>query len=226
MVSPRSTLTKVGRRAVKVVRNRLRTPREHLVDQWHAESGDITRRLDFPLDRESVVVDGGGYQGQYASDIYATFRCRVHVYEPVRAFADFTRRRFASNPDIVVHDVGLAANTRTERIALEDDASSVLAGAAARTEEIRLAAVTDELSRIGHVTLLKLNIEGLEYEVLESLLDAGRLTHIEHLLVQFHDFVPDAADRRERIRTGLSATHELRWDFPFVWEAWQRRQRP
>lgn len=223
MTPGRMSLRSMGGQALRRLRHRVRTPRERLVADWLAANGDITYRLDFPLTPESTVVDVGGYQGQWASDIYAAYRCRIHVYEPVAEFAQFIRARFDANPDVVAHDYGLAATERTERLTLAGDSSSVLSGGAAEAEQIRLAAVGRELADIGQVALLKLNIEGLEYELLDALIASGAIADVDNVLIQFHDFVPDAADRREAIRRGLAATHDLRWDFPFVWEAWQRK---
>jgi FkbM family methyltransferase len=200
----------------------LRTPRERLVAEWLAANGDITYRLDFPLTPESIVVDVGGYQGQFASDVYAAYRCRIHVYEPVEEYARFTRARFAANPDVVVHDYGLAATARMERLNVTGDSSSVLSQDAGAAEQIQLASAVDELAAIGRVALLKLNIEGLEYELLDALIASGAIAYVDNLLIQFHDFVPDAVKRRESIQRGLATTHTLHWDFPFVWEAWQR----
>jgi len=69
---------------------------------------------------------------------------------------------------------------------------------------------------------MKINIEGGEYELLLALLDSPALIQgIRYFQVQFHDFVPDAQAQREHIRQRLSATHELMWDYPFIWESWR-----
>jgi hypothetical protein len=96
-------------------------------------------------------------------------------------------------------------------------------GTGPNAEQIRLIAVDDELAVLGPVALMKLNIEGLEFELLDALLGGGGIANVDNLLIQFHDFVPDAAARRTSIQQQLMRTHEQLWDFPFVWEAWQRR---
>lgn len=220
----RVLLLNASRGLARAGRRMLWSPRDRLVAQWLATNGDITRRLDFPLDDESVVMDVGGYQGQYASDIFSAYRCQVHVCEPIATFASFISRRFTANPNIIVHEYGLAATTRTERMHLAADATSAIDAGEGDGDLVRMVSIREELDRLGHVSLLKLNIEGLEYEVLESMLDNTSTKVVDHLLIQFHDFAPDAVTRRERIRAGLAATHELQWDYPFVWEAWSRRK--
>jgi hypothetical protein len=46
---------------------------------------------------------------------------------------------------------------------------------------------------------------------------------IENIQVQFHDFVPDAEGRMQRIQEKLAQTHELTYQYLFVWENWRRR---
>src|SRR5689334_20464611 len=76
-------------RAAQVVRSglvRITTPTPEL-REWRRIDGDHTLRLDYDLGPESTVLDVGGYEGQFASDIVAMYGCRVEVFEPVPAFA-------------------------------------------------------------------------------------------------------------------------------------------
>jgi hypothetical protein len=67
---------------------------------------------------------------------------------------------------------------------------------------------------------MKINIEGAEYCVLESLID--NIEKIGGILVQFHkiDFYQQ---RYDDIAEELSKTHNLKWRFPFVWEYWEQK---
>lgn len=182
-------------------------------------------RLDYPLGPTALVVDAGGYEGQWASDIFGRFACRVHVFEPVASFADRIGARFAHNPAIVVHREGLAGRTRTETIHLRANGSSIFGRAEGPGETIALRDVAEWWSahHIEQIDLLKLNIEGGEYEVLERLLETGLVARVVAVQVQFHQTVPDAAARYEKIAAALAATHRLTWRYPWVWENWQRR---
>ena len=60
------------------------------VRPWFAEDGDYTYRLNYDsLDKNSIVVDLGGYKGQWASDIFSKYQSRVFVFEPVAAYFNF-----------------------------------------------------------------------------------------------------------------------------------------
>jgi FkbM family methyltransferase len=194
-----------------------------VVQQWFADQGDATLRLDYPLTEESVVLDVGGYEGAWAALIRQRYLCKVHIFEPVPAFAENIRRRFANDPAVHVHSFGLSDHTGSADITLSADGSSVHKTSESRcTIHLRQAAeIFAELS-LSHIALIKINIEGCEYELLEHLAAAGLLPRIENIQVQFHDFVEGAAARMTHVQSLLAATHALTWQYRFVWENWRR----
>lgn len=206
----------------------LRTDHERRVAEWYKLDTDGDLRLRYPLHDQSVVLDVGGYKGQWASDIFSMYRCAVHVYEPVPAFADLLERRFAKNPSITIYREGVGGSTRQEPLYVQDDAST-MAPTARRSktieEVIRLCSIAEVIEGLPgrRIDLLKLNIEGAEYEVLECLLDGGYLDRIGHLQIQFHAFAEHAERRRVAIHERLRATHDLAYCVPFVWESWAAR---
>jgi hypothetical protein len=71
------------------------------------------------------------------------------------------------------------------------------------------------------VDLMKVNIEGAEFDLLDHMLEKGCMPMIGNLQVQFHRFVPNAPSRRRTLRSSLKLTHELTYEFYFVWENWR-----
>lgn len=200
------------------------SPAEARVRPWFAAQGDTTLRLDYDLSPQSVVFDLGGYEGQWASDIFAMYCCQVYVFEPVPAFAERIRRRFRCNPKVHVFQFGLGARNETARIGLARDASS-LYRSGADGPEVRLVSAADFLREhaIAVIDLMKINIEGGEYDLLDHLVSTGGIDRIRNLQVQFHDFVPDAQARMTAIQGRLAQTHEPTYQYPFVWENWRLR---
>jgi len=197
-----------------------------VVREWRRIDGDRTLRLDYDLDTDAVVFDVGGYEGQWASDIVAMYGCRVEVFEPVPAFAERIARRFARNPLVTVHACGLGVADGSVTLAVSGDASSHARDGLDReggvTAELRsVDAVFPELARSG-VDLMKINIEGAEYELLEHLVVTGLVERVRDLQVQFHAFVPDAERRMEALRAGLARTHHPTYQYDFMWESWRR----
>ncbi|MDF1703108.1 MAG: FkbM family methyltransferase, partial [Planctomycetota bacterium] len=208
----------------EAARARRRAMKERVVP-WFAARGDETLRLDYPLTPTDAVIDLGGYEGQWAHDIYARYGCRVLVFEPVAAYAAAIDRRFADNDQVECFAFGLGAEDAQVGINLEDDATSIFKEGEA-TEMISIRRAEDFLDAQGlaDVALIKINIEGAEYDLLDHVLDSGWIRKIENLQIQFHDFVEDAEARMRRIQERLQETHEITWQYPFVWENWKRRE--
>lgn len=195
------------------------------VYRWNMLDREGTLRYDYDLHAGSVVLDAGGYRGDFAAEVAARYGCTVHVFEPVPQFADAIARRFARNPRVHLHRFGLGARTLQLPITLSDDGSSVhRAGPRLLTIDIVDVAAFIRRQALGRIDLLKLNIEGGEYDLLERLLDTGLIDRIGEVQVQFHeDAVPDAAARMHAIQQRLGERFALRYQVPFVWESWRAR---
>jgi FkbM family methyltransferase len=195
------------------------------VRRWRALEGDKTLRLDYDLSKDSTVLDVGGFEGQWASDIVAMYGCRVHVFEPVPEFAERIGRRFARNPLVTVHPVGLSSRDGTAAVAVAGDASSHLRPGDS-SMEIQLRDVESVMGELGckQVDLMKVNIEGAEYDLLDYMIARGLISRIRDLQVQFHVFVPNAVERMNAIRAALEATHYPTYQYDFLWENWRRHE--
>ncbi len=196
---------------------------ERRVALWYQNPNHMNLRFEYDLSASSLVLDLGGYEGQWASDIYSRYCCTVQVFEPVQAYADNIRRRFAKNAQIQVHPFGLGCADIEIQIGLSNDGSSVFQ----KAEQIEAGRLVEsktffEQNGIAEVDLIKINIEGGEYELLEYFLDTGLITQMKNIQVQFHDFVPNAEARMKSIQQRLSKTHALTYQYEFVWENWKR----
>lgn len=203
----------------------LRDPFLREVRRWFKDRGDQTLRLDYPLTSESLVIDVGAYRGDFANAIYQRFGCRVLLFEPVVEFYAHCVERFRAIPRIEVYEYGLGAKDASLPIEVKGDGSSfVHLHAPQRWASIRCAdRVFGELA-LDQIDLMKINIEGGEYDLLELLISSGWIRRIRFLQIQFHDFFPEAAMRREAIREKLSASHKEMWNYKFVWESWAAKQ--
>ena len=122
-------------------------------------------------------------------------------------------------------DYGLGDADLTVPMALAGLGSTIFATDAplgTRTVRIRdVVAVLDELG-LGTIDLLKINIEGGEYDLLDRLIATGWLPRIRLVMVQFHEWHPKAYRRRRRIRRALRRSHREVWCYPWIWEFWRR----
>ncbi|WP_044399015.1 FkbM family methyltransferase [Lacinutrix sp. Hel_I_90] len=189
---------------------------------WFSVKGDQTLRLDYPLNENSVVFDLGGYIGEFASSIYNKYGSGIYIFEPVKRFYDSIEQKFKSNTKIKAYNYGLAGSDQTLNISMTDDASSVFIKAK-NSETIQLKSIVQFINdnKIEHIDLMKINIEGGEYEVMEALIAHNMLGLFKDIQVQFHDFIiPDAKIRMKSIQNELAKTHKLTYQYEFVWENW------
>jgi FkbM family methyltransferase len=188
---------------------------------WFRDNGDKTLRLNYELDESSIVFDLGGYEGQWSSDIFSMYQCRIYVFEPLPAYAANISARFRANQRISVHNYGLASEDQRSTLSVNGDASSTHK-TGQEIVDIRLISTSRFIAenKIDAIDLMKINIEGDEYDLLTYLIKSGLVSRIKNIQVQFHDFVPDAEIRMLEIQKQLSVTHELTYQYPFVWENW------
>jgi FkbM family methyltransferase len=208
---------------IRRVRQRLfPTESQRAKQQWLAEGGP-ERRFDYDLDRDSVVLDLGGYQGQWASDLFSRMPCQISIFEVVPSFANNIEARFAKNDMVQVYSFGLGDSTREETIHLNDDGSSLFRDTG-NAQKIQIVDVKQwfEEHDIDRVALMKINIEGAEYELLERMIETGLIERVDNLQIQFHHWVLDAKARMQAIRDKLAGTHEPTYQYLFIWENWQR----
>ncbi|MGD2167953.1 MAG: FkbM family methyltransferase [Gammaproteobacteria bacterium] len=204
-------------------RRQRRAYREVLA-RWNADGGDARFRFDYALSPDSIVLDVGGYEGQWASDLYARQRCRIQVFEPIREFAEAISTRFAKNADVEVHAFALGASTRTDSFSLAGASTSAHKDRKSRVNvEFRDVKEWFDEASIDKVALMKINIEGGEYELLERMLDTGLTERVAALQIQFHYFVEGAEARMTAIQERLAATHSPSWQYRFIWENWERK---
>lgn len=198
-----------------------KTDRELVVETWERDHGDKTLRLSYDLTPDDTVWDVGGFEGQWASDIFAKYQPTIHIFEPVKGFADKIKERFAKNEKVRVYQYGLSDHDSTETISLVGDRASTFVQDT-QSEQATFRKASAVANELGIPTLIKLNIEGGEYPLLEDLIAADMIKDITHIQVQFHDFVPHAQTRMQKIQEVLARTHTRTYHYPFVWESWTR----
>lgn len=101
-----------------------RDPFSRAANKWFSDKGDETLRLNYQLDKTSIVFDVGGYLGDYAEAIYQKFGCQVYLFEPVPQFYDSCVERFRNNPSIICLNYGLSSKSGWFEINLNNNESS------------------------------------------------------------------------------------------------------
>lgn len=193
-------------------------------ERWRIDRGDTTLRLDYPLNPNSVVVDAGAYLGDWSSQISARYDPQLVLFEPVVERAEALRQRFCINPKATIHPFALGGSDGTAWLSSAADGSSVFVDRGPKQQiQVRDASAALEELSAPTIHLLKLNVEGAEYEILLRLHESGILSKIEYLQVQFHPFPEDYLHLYSECRRALAESHQVQYEYPYVWEGWKRK---
>lgn len=194
--------------------------------RWIKHKGDQQLRINYKLNNNSIVFDVGGYLGDWTDSIYSKYKCKVLVFEPVKKYYQKIVNKFKNKQKIHVYNIGLGTQNAKKYIYLMDNSSSFYKiGDNVKKQLCEIMDIEKFISKnkIKHVDLIKINIEGGEYDLLEKMITSKLINKFENLQIQFHRFIPDAKLRRKEIQTKLARTHYLTYNYPFIWENWQRK---
>lgn len=185
------------------------------------------QRYDYPLNSDSLVVDCGGFRGDFARRMNEKYGCNVFVSEPV--FCDQIRASLEGYPNISVTNNAVGAIGRMARFGIAGDSTGQYA-VRDENKEVKVMSVLDFIDwalrdyRRIEIDLLKLNIEGMEYEVLDELCGTGNIGCVKYLQVQFHGVAERLDLRIEHLVRRIRETHDLEWGSnPFLWLSFKRR---
>jgi len=185
------------------------------LERWQREDLEHLR-YEYDLNRDDVVFDVGAYRGEFATEIRRRYGCQLVVIEPTDAVFQLKAvtgvrivNRAAAAFDGVEHFGGQYYYTSS----FEEP-----------THTYRCVDINRLLSEYERVALLKMNIEGAEYDLLQHIIAAGRHRVIDNLQVQFHEIEGLPFERwYEELATQLKESHELTFRYAYCWENWRLR---
>ena len=197
------------------------------VKKWLADGGDHNLRLDYPeLTSGSIVFDLGGYLGDFTAAIIERYNCKAYIFEPHPEYFSKCIERFSSYENVMVLNYGLADKNGEFFLSNSLDGSSFINPNHSQKDGIKcvirdLSSVLNELD-IKSIDLMKINIEGGEFPLMEHIISCDKQAIVGQYQIQFHNFVENAVDRRMQISRALSKTHVRTWCYTFVWENWRK----
>ncbi|HMC01219.1 MAG TPA: FkbM family methyltransferase [Flavobacteriaceae bacterium] len=185
-------------------------------DLWIKDKKQYRLKNDFDLSKDSIVIDAGTYKGNWAREIRDEYGCEPYCFEPL--FGQHLN-------DLNNHQYALGNRDYETHISVNKDSSSIMIGGK-NIKKILVKDVNKVFENIGKdIDLLKLNIEGAEYDVLERLFAWDKFKNIKIILVQFHRCPQNYSLRRKNIRENLKKTHKEVWCYDYIWERWDKNKK-
>ena len=196
--------------------------------RWQADNSDERLRTNYAcLHPESILLDLGGFHGDFAFLMNGKYGAICHVFEVIPDLCEKIMQDGRWNEKIIVHPLGLARSNRQEKLFLAEEGSSTFCNRASNENQITIDLVkaSEWFENELHgkmVDLMKINIEGGEYELLEHLIEKHLIKQIRNIQLQFHeDVIPNASRRMAAIHLKLAQSHRITFQEKFVWENWE-----
>jgi len=177
-------------------------------------------RYQYHLNANSIVLDIGAFKGIFATGISNRYHCWIHCFEPVRQYYEELYQLHLPSK-VILHDYGVGPRTESAQIHVAGDRSSVIL-VSEQCETITIRSISEiwgDLS-LSIVDLVKINIEGMEYDLLDNIIERGLHTRMRNIQVQFHE-IPDYEARLAGIRAVLQKTHRQTYCWHMIWENWE-----
>jgi FkbM family methyltransferase len=183
---------------------------ESSLRQWNKYECEKLR-YQYDLKPEHTVIDLGAYQGEWANEIWRKYRCKMIVVEPTEYILGFQHGEII-NKAAATHEGVMSFGGRAYYTSIMEDCDHAYP----------CFDVNPLIEMNLPVALLKINIEGAEYDVLEHIIGAGLHKQVKNIQVQFHEIAGRPYEHwYKEIEKKLSLTHERTWCYPFVWENWK-----
>lgn len=190
--------------------------------KFWTNGGDEALRYNAELKSGDTVFDLGAYEGEFTAKMMKP-GVHFHLFEINPDILEKLRQRFDSNDLVIVNPFGLGdANIKGKSSGGTGSGATFLEDVSG---EYIIKDFVDYIrdNKISEIQLLKINIEGPEYDLIEHLDRSGTLKNVAEIQVQPHDFTDDCFDRLLTMHRIMSKTHDLASSYPFVWDFWVRR---
>lgn len=174
---------------------------------WYAENLEYLRYEYSDVGPCDTCIDVGAFEGDWGRRMQQKYDCHIIAVEPGPEIMAFTTG-FVINKAAATHNGVI--NIGGDRFARSIFESG---------QDVPCFDINTRLQ--GPVGVLKLNVEGAEYDLLNHIIGADLHKNIRHIQVQFHQIegVPYQM-WYEQIAKQLSLTHELSWRYEYCWESW------
>lgn len=176
------------------------------------------------LEQEGLVLDIGSYVGNYTRKVLVKNpKMTFWLYEPIPSYFNTCVNKFKNRENIVVYQTAVSADGRNFQ--MQSDGLRSRQGSAASSEGISVDSISIQtiFDSVTEIELVKMNIEGMEYECLEQLIHSNSLIKSKYLLIQFHNFEKESHNRRDVLRKKISRNFNNIYTFEWMWELWIRK---
>jgi FkbM family methyltransferase len=185
-------------------------------------------KLKYKIDlgKSGVVLDIGSHKGEYTSKLMARHvELTYWLYEPIADYFNVSLNKFKKEKNVLLHQVAVTGDGRNVLMKIDGLRSSEVEKGHSRATEIKSISIQEIFNSRPEFELLKMNIEGMEFECLEQLVNTNSLIKARYLLIQFHNFGVGAQSRRDALHRQFEKNFDNVFAYEWVWELWARKDK-
>lgn len=181
--------------------------------------------FDIKLKQEGLVLDIGSYLGEYTERVLGKNpKMTFWLYEPIPSYFNACVNKFKNRENVVVYQTAVSADGRDFQMHIDGLRSRQGSAASSEGVPVDSISIQEIFDSVSEIELLKMNIEGMEYECLEQLIHSNSLIKSKYLLIQFHNFEKESKDRRNALRMDIERDFNNIYTFEWIWELWIRKE--
>ena len=186
--------------------------------EWYQKNGDNTYWINHDLNENSIVIDIGASVGNWTHKIFNKYNSYIYVFEPTDNIDDII-----NNNKIKKIKSAAYSKNGTELFGINYNEPSILKND--NQIEVNVIDINNFILSLDYIDLIKINIEGGEYHLLEYILsNKDVLKKIKSFLIQFHliENINVEIKYDNIVNLLINNNFKLNWRFDFVWEKWIR----
>lgn len=177
-----------------------------------------------PLNENSVIFDVGGYHGLFTDIMCNRYKCTSYIFEPIKEFFNIITEKFKDNERVNMFNFGLSSVNDSVYMYKNGDGTSIIPSTTLEKTTVDVVRMCDFLKehKISNVDLINVNIECGEYALIPDMMYTNPSV-FDMIMVQFHSVMNNAEQLRDIARDSMKHTHDMLWNFNFIYELWERR---
>jgi FkbM family methyltransferase len=205
----------------------LRKPEAILALDFIKNDKKLDYRHRYALDSDAIIFDCGGFKGEWTAkmlSLYQHLNPKFYVFEIAEPFIKILEKKFINDKNVHVFGFGLGSEDQVIEFAVSDIATSIFAQLVEQEKEsgeIKNVNRFLEDYSITHIDLLKMNIEGGEYDLMDAIIASGFVKKCKNIQIQFHNYGEWSVKRRDSIKANLATTHKCTYDYEWNFENWE-----
>ena len=190
--------------------------------QFNSDGGDALIFKNIILNKDSVIIDGGGFNGEFTDEILKKNFSKIHIYEPDPNFYNDLLKKYKFETKVEILNLELFNEEQIITLSENSNASSIMENSENGTK-VKAVDISKEFKKYKNIDLLKLNIEGAEYKVISRLIETQEINKVRYLLVQFHKEHDLDGSKFHKINLEILKKYKIVFNYKYVWSLFIRK---